>query len=63
MAYHKMTNVIGGPRHVILFEVTGVSPAGAGSDQSVVPVDLSTLTDLGDAVKMRTRYGQCIWPA
>ena len=63
MACHKMANVMGGPRHVMLFEVTGVQPDVAGSDQSVVPVDLSTLTDLGDTVQMRTRYGQRIWPA
>jgi hypothetical protein len=63
IACHKMINVTGGPRHVMLFEVTGVSPAGAGSDQPVAPVDLSPLTDLGDAVQMRTRYGQRIWPA
>ena len=63
MACHKMTNVVGGPRHVMLFEVTGVSPAGAGPDQSVLLVDLSTLIDLGDAVQMGKRYGHRIWPA
>ena len=63
MACHKMTNVMGGPRHIMVFEVTDVSSAGAGSDQANPPVDLSALADLGDAVQMATRYGRRIWPA
>ena len=63
IACHKMTNVIGGPRHIMLFEVNDVSPAGDGSDQAVVPVDISALTDLGKAVQLETRYGQRIWPS
>ena len=63
MACHKMTNVMGGPRHVMLFEATDVSLAGAGSEGPVLQVDLSALTDLGNAVQVETRYGQRIWPA
>ena len=63
IACHKMTNVIGGPRHIMLFEVTNVSPVGARSNGAVVPVDLSALTDLGNAVQIGTRYGRRIWPA
>ena len=37
----------------MLFEVTDPSPAGAGSDQAIVSVDLTALTDLGNAVQMR----------
>ena len=47
----------------MLFEVTDPSLAGAGSDQAVVSVDLSALTDLGNAVQIGTRHGRRIWPA
>jgi hypothetical protein len=47
----------------MLFEVTYPSPAGAGSDQAVVSLDLSALTDLGNAVQMETRHGRRIWQA
>ena len=63
IACHKMTNVIGRTRHMMLFEVTDILPAGAGSEVAVVPVDLTALADLGDAVQMGTRYGGRIWPA
>ena len=63
IACHKMTNVMGGPRHMILFEVADASPNGAGSNQEVAPFNLSALTDLGDAVQVGTRYGSLIWPA
>ena len=58
-----MTNVMGRPRHVMLFEVTDISSLGAGSEGALVPVDLTALADLGDAVQMGTRYGRRIWPA
>ena len=41
IACHRKTNAMGGPRHIMLVEVTDISPAGARSDQVVVPVDLS----------------------
>ena len=63
IACHKMTNVMGGPRHMMLFEVTDISPTGAGSGGAIVPVDLSALAGLGDAVQMGSRYGRRIWPA
>ena len=47
---------------MILFEVANILPAGAGSDQADVPVDVSAFTNLGDAVQVRTRYGRIIWP-
>ena len=34
IACHTMTNVISRPRHIMLFEVTDPSPAGAGSYQA-----------------------------
>ena len=40
---HKMTNVMSRLRHIILFEETDLSPAGAGSDQAVVSVDRLTI--------------------
>ena len=46
----------------MVFEVTDVSSAGAESDQANPPIDLSALEDLGDAVKIATRYGRRIWP-
>ena len=63
IACQKMTNVMGRPRHMILFEVTNILPASAGSEGAVVPVDLTALADLGDAVQIGTRYGRRIWPA
>lgn len=60
---HKMTNVMGRPRHMILFEVTNILPVSAGYEGAVVPVDLTALADLGDAVPTGTRYGRLIWPA
>ena len=41
IACHKMTSVISRLRHIMLFEVTDLSPAGTGSDQAVVLVDVS----------------------
>jgi len=58
-----MTNIVGGLRHMALFKVTAVSPAGEWSGEAVVQVDLSKLTDCGDAVQVETRYGRCIWLA
>ena len=66
IACHKMTNVMGGPRHMMLFAQNDISPAGRGCgplDLPLAPDDLSVLTDLGDAVKMTTRWGRRIWPA
>ena len=66
IACHKMTNVIGGPRHMILVVQNDISPADRGFgllDLPLGPDDLSVLTDLGDAVKMATRWGRCIWLA
>ena len=63
IACHKMTNVTSRPRHLMLFEVAAVLPAGDGSKGAVVPVDPSALTDLGKAVQLETRYGQRIWPS
>ena len=47
----------------MLFEVTDPPPAGAGSYQAGISVDLSTLIDLGNAVQIGTRHGRRIWPA
>ena len=63
IACHKMTNVMSRPRHIMLFEVTDPPPAGAGSYQAGISVDLSTLIDLGNAVQIGTRHGRRIWPA
>ena len=63
IACHKMTNVMSRLRHIMLFEVTDLSPAGDGSDQAGMSVDLSALTDLGNAVQLGTRHGRRIWPA
>ena len=66
IACHKMTNVMGGPRHMMLFARNDIWPADRGFgllDLPLGPYDLSVLTDLGDAVKMATRWGRCIWPA
>lgn len=52
IACHKMTNVMGRPRHMMLFEVTDISPIGAVSERAVAPVDLTALADLDDAVQM-----------
>ncbi|MEC8108980.1 MAG: hypothetical protein VX106_01025 [Pseudomonadota bacterium] len=62
IACHKITNVTSRPRHLMLFEVTDVWPASDGSDEAVEPVNLSELTDLGNAVQVETRYGHRIWP-
>ena len=63
IACHKMTNIISRPRHIMLFEVTDPTPAGAGSYQAGMSVDLSKLIDLGNAVQIGTRHGRRIWPA
>lgn len=66
IACYKMTNVIGGPRHMMFFAQNDISPPGSicgALGLPVTPDDLSALRDLGDAVKMGTRWGRRIWPA
>ena len=66
IACHKMTNVIGRPRHMMLFAQNDIWPAGRGCGPLSLPQgfdDLSILTNLGDAVKMEMRWGRRIWPA
>jgi len=61
-----MTNVMGRPRHMMLFAQSDISPASrryGPLDLPMAPDDLSILTDLGDAVKMTPRWGRRIWPA
>jgi len=65
IACHKMTNVMGGPRHMMLFAQNDISPPGSGCgplDLPLAPDDLSILTDSSDAVKMAISWGWRIWP-
>ena len=57
MACYKLTNVMGGPRHVMFFEATDVLPTGACSEGPFLQVGLLEFTDLGNTVQVETRYG------
>ena len=63
IACHKFSNVMGVPRHMMLFEIAsgGLRP-GAAEAYMTAP-DLAYISDLGDDLQMAWRWGQKIWPA
>ena len=63
IACHKFTNVMGAPRHMMLFEMAfgGCRPGSA--EAMVTPLDLAYLSELGDDLQLARRCGQKIWPA
>ena len=76
LACHKMINVMGAPRHMMLLESAGLRPNVTAADQvtaPVMPVDFSPIKKLSprnvngnnpqSAVNIGHRWGQRIWPA
>ena len=60
IACHKFTNVMGTPRHMMLFEMAS---GGCRPGSAEAPVTLLGLDDLGDDLQVALRWGQKIWPA
>jgi hypothetical protein len=63
IACHKFTNVMGAPRHMMLFEMASVGCRPGSAEAPVTPLDLAFLDDFGDDLQLARRWGQKIWPA
>ena len=63
IACHKFTNVMGAPRHMMLFEMASVGCRSGSAEAPVTPLDLAFLDDFGDDLQLARRWGQKIWPA
>ena len=63
IACHKFSNVMGAPRHMMLFEMASGGCRPAAADAPVTPLDLAYLDELGDDLQLARRCGQKIWPA
>ena len=63
IACHKFTNVMGAPRHMMLFEMASVGCRPGSAEAPVTPPDLAYLNDFGDDLQQARRWGQKIWPA
>lgn len=63
IACHKFTNVMGAPRHMMLFEMASGGCRSSAAEVPVTPLDLAYLNALGDDLQLARRWGQKIWPA
>ena len=63
IACHKFTNVMGAPRHMMLFEMASGGCRPGSAEAPVTPLDLAYLEDFGDDLQLARRWGQKIWPA
>jgi hypothetical protein len=63
IACHKFTNVMGAPRHMMLFEMASGGCRPGSAEAPVMPLDLAYLDDFGDDLQLARRWGQKIWPA
>lgn len=63
IACHKFTNVMGTPRHMMLFEMASGKCRPGAAEASVTPPNLAFLSDLGDDLQVARRWGQKIWLA
>ena len=63
IACHKFTNVMGAPRHMMLFEMASGRCRAWSAEAQVTPLDLAYLDDSGDDLQLARRWGQKIWPA
>jgi hypothetical protein len=63
IACHKFTNVMGAPRHMMLFEMASGGCQPESAEAPVMPLDLAYLDDFGDDLQLARRWGQKIWPA
>jgi hypothetical protein len=63
IACHKFTNVMGAPRHLMLFEMASGGCRTGSAEAPVTPLDLAYLNALGDDLQLARRWGQKIWPA
>ena len=63
IACHKFSNVMGAPRHMMLFEMASGGCRPAAADAPVTPLDLAYLDELGDDLQLARRWGRKIWPA
>ena len=63
IACHKFTNVMGAPRHMMLFEMASGGCRAGSAEAQVTPLDLAYLDDFGDDLQLARRWGQKIWPA
>jgi hypothetical protein len=63
IACHKFTNVMGAPRHMMLFEMASGGCRPGSAEAPVTPLDLTYLDDFGDDLQLARRWGQKIWPA
>jgi hypothetical protein len=62
-ACHKFTNVMGAPRHMMLFEMASGGCRPGSVEAPVTTLDLAYLDDFGDDLQLERRWGQKIWPA
>ena len=60
---HKFTNVMGAPRHMMLFEMASGGCQTGSAEPLVTSLDLAYLSELGDDLQLARRRGQKIWPA
>ena len=63
IGYHKFVNVMGTPRHMMLFEMASGGCRPGSVEAPVTPLDLAYLDDFGDDLQLARRWGQKIWPA
>ena len=63
IACHKFTNVMGAPRHMMLFEMASGGCRPGSAEAPMTPLDLAFLDDFGDNLQLARRWGQKIWPA
>jgi hypothetical protein len=61
IACHKFTNVMGAPRHMMLFEMASGGCRSGAAEVPVTPLDLAYLDDFGDDLQLAWRWGQKIW--
>ena len=63
IACHKFTNVMGAPRHMMLFEMASGGRRPGSAEAPVTPLDLAYLSELRDDMQLTRRWGQKIWQA